>query len=94
MISKKDIQKLGQLARIGISEKESKELQKDLDAVLDFVSELKSASVSGAEQIEEDVLKNILREDKDAHEPGKYSEDLLKEAPKVEKGRVKVKKIL
>lgn len=45
-------------------------------------------------QRESAMLKNVFREDKEPHEPGEYTEKLLKEVPEEKDGYVKVKKIL
>ena len=45
MISAEEIKKLALLARIEIEADEAKELQKDLGAILDYVSKLKEAPV-------------------------------------------------
>ncbi len=45
MISLEEIKKLALLARIEIDADEAKELQKDLGAILDYVSKLKEAPV-------------------------------------------------
>ena len=39
-------------------------------------------------------LENVMREDENGYEAGQFSEKLLKEAPSVEKGYVRVKHIL
>lgn len=39
-------------------------------------------------------VKNVMREDGEPHEPGKFTAILLKAAPKTEDGYIKVKKIL
>jgi Asp-tRNA(Asn)/Glu-tRNA(Gln) amidotransferase C subunit len=40
------------------------------------------------------VVKNVMREDGEPHESGKYTEALLKSAPKTADGYIEVKKIL
>ncbi len=79
MISSEEIKKLGLLARIEISAREEKELQKELEAILSYVSKLKEAppsprlrraSPSGAEkEISDDFdgdapkILNVFRKD-------------------------------
>lgn len=45
MISSEEIKKLGLLARIELNAGEEKELQRELEAILGYVSKLKEASV-------------------------------------------------
>jgi len=91
-----DIEKLALLARIKLESGEKEKLQKEFGAILDYVSELKEADISGVEEEAENAagVENILREDDESHEPGEFSEGLLKNAPEVENGHVKVKHIL
>jgi len=72
MSGKVDIEKLALLARIKLSEKEKEKFQKEFGAILDYVSELKRAEVG--ETSDEEIsmakgVKNITREDENAHEP-------------------------
>ncbi len=98
MISVEDIDKLAELARIRIADGEKEGLVKEIDSILAYVAQIKGASlrVSGGkeERDEPGAVRNILREDTQAHESGIYTERLLAEAPKREGDYVKVKKIL
>lgn len=93
-----DIEKLALLARIKLVSKEKNMFQKEFEAILGYVSKLKDVNEeefpSRADQPLAERIKNIMREDKDYHQPGEFSEDLLKEAPIVERDYVKVKHIL
>jgi aspartyl/glutamyl-tRNA(Asn/Gln) amidotransferase C subunit len=103
-----NIKKLALLARIKLSEEEKKELQKDFGAILSYVDKLQEIEVlSGTtpttaegvaplSSISKNItgLENVVREDEGAHDAGKFSKDLLDNAPATEKGFVKVKKIL
>lgn len=93
MINIDEVEKLAKLARIEITDEEKEQFQKEIGAILDYVSELKEAPIAEKEIsiISENV--NRLREDANPHETGIYSKELLEEAPKSEKGFVKVKKI-
>lgn len=92
MISKKEIKKLGELARIEIEENELEKIRKDLANVLDFVSKLKNAPVSEIKETDIQIF-NVFREDRDARKEGECSKDLLEQAPDIERGFIKVKKI-
>ncbi|MFC1802073.1 Asp-tRNA(Asn)/Glu-tRNA(Gln) amidotransferase subunit GatC [Patescibacteria group bacterium] len=89
----KDIKKLTELARIDVSEEEQKELLGEMDSILGFIGQIQKADVDIAEREVGDV-RNIMRDDVDPHESGKYTEGILREAPKTQKGYFEVKKIL
>ena len=93
MISIEEVGKLAKLARIEITDEEKEQFQKEIGAILDYVSELKDAPVTEKEISTISGNTNRLREDISPHETGIYSKELLEEAPKSEKGFVKVKKI-
>ena len=93
-ISKADIEKLTQLARIELPESEKESLRKDMDAIIAFVDELKGAKVNLDDHTSVGVPHNVLREDVQPHESGVYTEALLNNAPAREGNFVKVKNIL
>lgn len=94
---KVDIDKLALLARIKLTSEEKEKFQKEFGAILGYVSKLKEADVKNMDDEKTgiiDGLENIMREDENHYKAGEFSEDLLKQAPLVEKGYVKVKHIL
>lgn len=93
-ISKEDIEKLAKLARIELPETEKESLVKDMDNILAFVDELKTAQVDLDDHMSVGVPHNVLREDANPHESGEYTEALLNNAPAREGNSVKVKNIL
>ncbi|QQR82863.1 Asp-tRNA(Asn)/Glu-tRNA(Gln) amidotransferase subunit GatC [Candidatus Campbellbacteria bacterium] len=93
-ISKEDIEKLAQLARIELPESEKDALVKDMDNIIAFVDELKTADVNLDDHATVGIPHNILREDAHPHEGGEYTEALLHNAPAREGNFVKVKNIL
>lgn len=98
-ISEKEIEKLGDLARIKFSEEEKKELGKDIESILGYVSEIQKVSLDISTKVKPLSLQrpdfcNVMREDTEPHKSGIYTEKILDEAPKREGDYVKVKKIL
>jgi aspartyl-tRNA(Asn)/glutamyl-tRNA(Gln) amidotransferase subunit C len=93
-ISKEDIEKLAQLARIELPESEKSALVKDMDNIIAFVDELKTADVDLDDHVSVGIPHTILREDTNAHESGEYTEALLNNVPAREGNFVKVKNIL
>ena len=105
MIERKDVEKLAALARITIPEAEIEKVRKDIDTILAYVGQINDAhdiakGKSGdAEnqaifEVRNSGVKNVMRDDGEPHESGKFTDALLAAAPKTEKGYVKVKKIL
>ncbi|MCK4386994.1 MAG: Asp-tRNA(Asn)/Glu-tRNA(Gln) amidotransferase subunit GatC [Candidatus Pacebacteria bacterium] len=89
----KEIDNLAELCRIEIPEKEKKELLGEMSAVLDFVKQIQEVETVEKKPTAGE-LRNVLREDKNPRAGGIYTKDILAEAPKTEKGYIKVKKIL
>ena len=93
MIKKEDIEKLAELSRMEVSEKEVDKFSKDIEAILEYVDELKE--IVAEEPVREaGTLRNVMRADEKPHEKGLYTEALLNAAPDREKNYFKVKKIL
>ncbi|OHA12892.1 MAG: hypothetical protein A2909_02100 [Candidatus Tagabacteria bacterium RIFCSPLOWO2_01_FULL_39_11] len=95
MISIKEIEKLAELARIDLNEKEKKHLQENIGAILDYVKKLKEAPVENLEELTRAVGNaNEMREDNNSYKPGEFSEMILNQAPSKENGYLKVKKVI
>lgn len=95
-----DIENLANLCRIELSENEKLELLGEMDSILGFVDQiqkvetgdLKVGTCLPAGRTGE--LRNIMRKDENPYIGGEFSDDLLAEAPEVQDGYIKVKKIL
>lgn len=93
MITKEEIEKLADLARISLSDSEKESLRKDIDGILEYVGEIKKAENSESEPWEP-AVQNVMREDLPTTKSGEYTEVLVNSAPKHQGDYVKVKKIL
>lgn len=92
MLGKKDIEHLSKLARIRVSENEARSLSKDLEAILEYVDQLKEVDISKVSESTHAVeVENVVRED----EPDAFGSmpHLIEQAPNSEKGFVKVKAV-
>lgn len=93
MISREDVQKLANLARIKLTPEEEEKFAKDMENILGYVTQIQNVSAAidarGTEKV-----KNAMRDDDHAHESGIHTEAILNEAPKREGDYIKVKKIL
>lgn len=101
MISKAEIEHLKDLARVEFGAKETENLAKDLDEILDYVDELKSVDVSSVPEMTHALksVKNVFRADAPAEAPfggAKEGEvfDLINAFPDKENNYLKVKAIL
>lgn len=93
-MEKEDILHLARLARIGIDDKEAESLQADIESVLSYVSDINTITADIKLTKKVGARYNIFRDDVITVEAGKYTDALLKEAPKVNGKHVQVKKIL
>lgn len=88
-----NIEKLATLSHISVSKEEQKALKTDIDSILSYIEQIQDISADKTVASSGDVY-NIMREDKEPHESGVYTEDLLNEAPSVKNGYIEVKKII
>lgn len=87
----RDIEKLAELAKIELNDKEKQQLLADLGNILDYVKQIESVEVKDIEP--EYQNKNIWREDEFKYSI--FSRDLiLKQFPDSQDNFVKTKKIL
>ena len=96
-MDKEKVLNLAKLARIEMGEAEAEKLSREFDAILGYVSEVKSMPMANDrhQNILENVgVLNVMREDGEPHESGLYTEELLALAPQREGGHIKVKKML
>ena len=100
-IAIKDVDNLANLARVTISDDEKEGLRHDLDEILAYVSQVKEVGEKverGKLKVESNKelgeLRNVMRDDRDPHPSGFFTEALLSLVPARESDRVLVKKIL
>lgn len=96
MIEIKDIEKLAELSRLEIPQEEKSGFQKDLEAILAYVSQIEDANVKteSMDKIDGSLVNNVMRDDSTAHESGAFTKEILAEMPAKEGEYLKVKKIL
>jgi len=91
-LTKKDIEDVAQLARIGITEAEKAEYQKELSAILDYVEQLNEVDTEGVEPIYNIAgAEHVVRADNVKEFEG--ASVLLEQAPATHEGQLKVKEI-
>lgn len=93
MITEEEIKKLAGLARIELTEDETKQLSADVSRILSYVEELKQVNTDGLPEIAQVTgLKNALRKDEPTASTS-TREELLACAPVSENGYIKVKAV-
>lgn len=96
-MNKEKVLKLAKLARIELKDEEASELTQEFGSILNYVGEVKRVGAdknSFVKNKEDFNLHNVLREDKEPHEAGLYTEEFLEQAPTKDNSYIKVKKIL
>ena len=90
-----EIEKLAALSRLALSQEEKERMRSEFDSILGYVAAIQKVSAGTAERSRSIVAAvNVMREDKDTHESGIYTEALVSTAPRREGNYIKVKKIL
>ena len=93
MITIKEVDKLAELARIKIINKEKQKFQKEIGAVLDYVAQLQKAPTAKTKFPLENPTSKSFREDENPHKSNEFSKELLAEAPNTKNGYVKTQHI-
>jgi aspartyl-tRNA(Asn)/glutamyl-tRNA(Gln) amidotransferase subunit C len=101
MISKEEIKKLAELARIEIGDDEAEKLGGEMDAILGYLNQVKEITEGKDAGSPPLVVRgglggviNVLRNDENPTASETYSKELIAEFPKSENNYLKVKKIL
>ncbi|MDO8524195.1 MAG: Asp-tRNA(Asn)/Glu-tRNA(Gln) amidotransferase subunit GatC [bacterium] len=95
MISKEEVIKIANLARLDLTEIEIEKMQKDLAGILDYIDQLNAVDISSVDLSKSElVLENALREDTAISQTKETIESMLSQAPALEGHHIKVKEIL
>lgn len=97
MLTKKEVEKIAELARLGISEKEKEKFAEDLSLVLGYVNKLSEVNVEKVEPMTGGTnLESVVRKDDDSKDiaDDKMKAGILNAAPDKENGYFKVPSIL
>ncbi len=88
-----DIEKLADLARLGIPQEEKEAFLRDFNSILGYIKQIEEVSVNNTTTPKYDLI-NVMREDTVTNESGEYTNRLLNEMPDHQDGYLKVKQIL
>ena len=91
-MNRDDVRNLADLARLSLTDEQCDAYQKDFESILGYIDTINKAEIQDVSI--DQVLKNVVREDEEAYEPGEFTEDILALAPHSENGYIKVDKIL
>lgn len=92
-ISKEEILKVAQLAKLEFSEKELEKFDKDLNKILGYIEQLEEVDTTGIETLDSiNPTRNILRIDENI--PSLSKEQSLQNAPELQDGFFKVPKVV
>lgn len=95
MITKKEVQHIAELARLGMAEADIERFQKDLSSVLEYVEKLKKVDVSKTMPTSHPFeIENATRPDAENPKSKTQNLKLLELAPEIKEGYIKVKSIL
>jgi len=93
MISKEEVKHIAKLARLGLTEKEVKKMQRELSKILDYIEKLKEVGISNVKPTSHSIqVENVIREDKSSKFKVQSSK-LVELAPETKDGYLKVKSI-
>lgn len=93
-LTREDVLKLAQLARLELTDSEVDEFSAELSEILQYVEHLSSVDVSGLEPTHQLTgLTNVTRED-EIRDYGYAAADLLKNVPDVKDNQIKARRML
>jgi aspartyl-tRNA(Asn)/glutamyl-tRNA(Gln) amidotransferase subunit C len=90
-ITKEDVKRLANLARLGVPEEEMQSVAEDITNILGFVDVVQSVELGGSTSLQEDEV-NVFRED--TVNPLTSEHDLIEAAPLHQDHFVKVPKVI
>jgi len=95
MLSKKEVEHIASLARLGLGDKELKSYQKELSSILDYIEKLKKVDIKGVQgTCHPREVKNVFRKDEVKKQDQETVKKLIEAAPDKKEGHIKVKTIL
>lgn len=93
-LTRDDVLKLAQLARLDLTDKEVEEYSAELSELLQYVEQLGNVDVSGLKPTQQVTgLTNVTRED-EVKDYGYKPDELLKNVPDVKDHQIKVKRMI
>lgn len=93
-LSRDDVLKLARLSRLRLTDQEVEQFKEEIGAILQYVEQLQSVDLQDVQPTYQVTgLKNVMRTDNvKAYQAS--SEDLLQNAPAIEDGHLKVRRMI
>lgn len=92
-ITKKDVEYIGELARLKLNESEIETYAKDMNKILEYIGKLNELDTENVEPLSHPIdYENIMREDE--LKPSIDREKALKNSPKADEQYFKVPKVI
>jgi aspartyl-tRNA(Asn)/glutamyl-tRNA(Gln) amidotransferase subunit C len=93
-LSRDDVLKLAQLARLDLTDDEVEEFSRELSDILQYFELLQNADVAGLQPTSQVTgLTNVMRDD-EVDDYGVSRDDLLRNVPSVQDGQLKVQRMI
>lgn len=93
-LTKDDVLKLARLSRLELTDEEVTHFAEEISAILQYVEQLQTAKLEGLEPTSQVTgLVNVTRPD-EVKNYGTSPAELLKNAPAIENGQIKVKRVI
>ena len=93
-LTREEVLRLAQLARLALSDDEVEEFRKELSEILQYVEQLQQVDISGLKPTNQVTgLTNVTRDDK-VRDYGYKAKDLLKNVPEVQDDMIKVNRMV
>jgi aspartyl-tRNA(Asn)/glutamyl-tRNA(Gln) amidotransferase subunit C len=94
MLSKDEVKRIAQLARLEISDEEAEKYSRELSDILGFVEKLNELDLEGVESVGHITgAKNVIREDKVIETDEEQKENIIKNFPEKKERFDKVKAV-
>ncbi len=93
LLTKEQVQKIAELCKIELTEKEVEKFQKELSIVLEYASELQRVDTTDVQEISQVTgLENVLRDD--SSRQSEYRDAIIANFPDSKDSFLKIKSIL
>ncbi|MDD5291284.1 MAG: Asp-tRNA(Asn)/Glu-tRNA(Gln) amidotransferase subunit GatC [Patescibacteria group bacterium] len=94
-LTKEEIKHIADLARLELTDDELKKYGSQLSAVLNYINQLKEVDTTDIEPTAQVTgLENALREDVKEDWDKREGQEAFRQAPELESGQIKVKRVL
>ena len=94
-LTKKQVEHIAKLARLGLTRQEKEKFSQELSSILEFVQKLNEVKTDKIEPTAQITgLENIFRQDKGRIKTKQETDKLISSAPEIEGRHIKVKAIL